>query len=73
MRLVEAYGIPTWRATNRAEARAAVAEAREHEGPTFIEFQIAEEGEDGNVYPMVPAGAALHEMIRRSDPSNEAE
>ena len=73
VRLVEAYGIPTWRATNRAEARAAVAEAREHEGPTFIEFQIAEEGEDGNVYPMVPAGAALHEMIRRSDPSNEAE
>ena len=43
----------------------AIAEAREHDGPTFIEFQIAEEGEDANVYPMVPSGAALHDMIRR--------
>ena len=73
VKLVEAYGIRAWRATTRTEARTAIREAREHDGPTFIEFQIAETGEDGNVYPMVPSGAALHEMIRRSDPSNEAE
>ncbi len=71
VKLVDAYGIRTWRAKTRSEARQAVAEAREHNGPTFIEFQIAEEGEDANVYPMVPTGAALHEMIRRPEAVNE--
>ncbi len=71
VRLVEAYGIRSWRATNRREARQAVTEARAHNGPAFIEFQVAEEGEDANVYPMVPAGAALHDMIRRPVPAAE--
>jgi len=71
VKLVDAYGIRTWRAKTRSEARQAVAEAREHNGPTFIEFQIAEEGEDANVYPMVPTGAALHEMIRRPEAVTE--
>jgi acetolactate synthase-1/2/3 large subunit len=65
VRLVEAYGIRAWRVTHPEETRAAIAEARSHPGPAFIEFQIAQEGEDGNVYPMVAPGAALHEMIRR--------
>ncbi len=64
-RLVEAYGIRAWQAANIREARRAIAEARDHPGPAFIEFRIAQEGEEGNVYPMVPSGAALHEMIRR--------
>ena len=65
VRLVEAYGIRGWRVTDPEETRQAIAEARSHPGPAFIEFQVAREGGDGNVYPMVPAGAALHEMIRR--------
>ncbi len=69
VKLVEAYGIKSWRATNRTEARQAIAEARAHDGPTFIDFQIAEEGEDANVYPMVPSGAALDDMIRRPLPT----
>ena len=36
--------------------------ARKIEGPVVLEFKV--EQEDA-VYPMVPAGAALHEMIRR--------
>ncbi len=73
VKLVEAYGIPAWRATTRSEARDAIAQARKVEGPSFVEFQIAEEGEDGNVYPMVPSGAALHDMIRRSHPTSDEE
>jgi acetolactate synthase-1/2/3 large subunit len=73
VKLVEAYGIRSWRAKTRSEARAAIEEAREHDGPAFIEFQIAEEGEDGNVYPMVPSGAALDEMIRRPHTTPETE
>ena len=66
VRLVETYGIPTWRATDPTQAVTAIEEARAHDGPAFIDFQIVETGEAGNVYPMVPAGAALHEMIRRT-------
>jgi acetolactate synthase-1/2/3 large subunit len=72
VRLVEAYGIRGWRVTEPEDTHQAIAEARSHPGPAFIEFQVAQEGEDGNVYPMVPAGAALHEMIRRSTPAAEA-
>jgi len=70
MALVQAYGIRSWRVTNDTEARQAIAEAREHDGPAFIEFQIVETGQSGNVYPMVPAGAALDEMIRRPAPES---
>jgi acetolactate synthase-1/2/3 large subunit len=63
--LAQAYGIRGWRATNMVEARQAIDEARAHDGPSLIEFQVIQKGEEGNVYPMVPAGAALDEMIRR--------
>jgi acetolactate synthase-1/2/3 large subunit len=65
VKLAEAYGVPGWRVTAPGEARGAIAEASARPGPALIEFQVAEEGEEGNVYPMVPAGAGLHEMIRR--------
>jgi acetolactate synthase-1/2/3 large subunit len=67
-KLAEVYGIRSWRATNPEEADSAIDEARTYPGPAFIEFQIVQEGDEGNVYPMVPAGAALHEMIRRPVP-----
>ena len=72
IRLVEAYGIRGWRVTDPEETRQAITEVRSHPGAALIEFQVAQEGEDGNVYPMVPAGAALHEMIRRSTPVVES-
>ncbi len=65
VKLAEAYGISAWRATNRREAREAIAAARAHPGPALIDFHVAFEGDEANVYPMVPAGAALHEMIER--------
>jgi len=64
-KLAELYGIRSWQATNPQEASSAIDEARAHQGPAFIEFQVVQEGDEGNVYPMVPSGAALHEMIRR--------
>jgi acetolactate synthase-1/2/3 large subunit len=73
VKLVEAYGIRAWRVTKPSEVQQAVAEARDHSGPAFIEFQIAQMGAEGNVYPMVPAGAALHEMIRRPMPAGSSQ
>jgi acetolactate synthase-1/2/3 large subunit len=68
-KLAELYGIRSWKATNPEEASSAIEEARTHPGPAFIEFQVVQEGDEGNVYPMVPSGAALHEMIRRPFPT----
>jgi acetolactate synthase-1/2/3 large subunit len=62
--LAEAYGIRGLRAATRAESCQAIDEARHHRGPVLIEFRTAKEGDEGNVYPMVPPGAALHEMIQ---------
>jgi acetolactate synthase-1/2/3 large subunit len=36
--------------------------ARERKGPFVINFLVEKED---SVYPMIPAGSALHEMIRR--------
>lgn len=69
VKLAEAYGIRAWRASNHHRAESAIDEAREHPGPALIDFQVVKEGEGGNVYPMVPSGAALHEMIRRPLPT----
>jgi len=71
VKLVEAYSIRGWRVTEPQDVRRAIAEARAHKGPAFIEFVVAQEGEDGNVYPMVPAGRPLHEMIRRPLPEEQ--
>jgi len=65
VKLAEAYGIPGWRAKNRRQAREAIAAARACDGPALINFEIVQEGDEANVYPMVPTGAALHEMIER--------
>ena len=55
----------------RAEAGIAIAEARATKGPFLINFLVEKEE---SVYPMIPAGAALHEMIRRppADPLLES-
>lgn len=73
IRLAEAYGIRGLRAATRAESCQAIAEARHHKGPVLIEFRTAKEGDEGNVYPMVPPGAALHEMIQLPVATVEAE
>jgi len=65
VKLAEAYGIRSTAVSTRAGVIPAVAEARRHRGPVLIDFRV--EQEDA-VYPMVPAGADLHEMIRRPSP-----
>ena len=48
--------------TKQSDVLPAVAEARGHNGPYLINFLVEKED---SVYPMIPAGSALHEMIRR--------
>jgi len=70
VKLADAHGIPGRAVRTRAEVEAAVQEARSSNGPFLLNFMVEKED---SVYPMIPAGSALHEMIRRpdSDPLEE--
>jgi acetolactate synthase-1/2/3 large subunit len=62
-KLAEAYGIPSVRVTSREQIEAAVEKAHQYtDGPFLIEFVVEKHD---IVYPMVPAGADLDNMIRR--------
>ena len=61
-KLGEAYGIHSITVTERSQVVPAVRAARQHDGPVLINFRVEQED---TVYPMVAAGASLHEMIRR--------
>jgi acetolactate synthase-1/2/3 large subunit len=64
VKLADAHGIRGLAVKTRAEVLPAVAEARKHPGPFVINFLVEKED---SVYPMIPAGSALHEMIRRPE------
>ncbi|HML97191.1 MAG TPA: biosynthetic-type acetolactate synthase large subunit [Tepidiformaceae bacterium] len=59
-KLADAYGIRAIRVETKAEVAPAIREARAYRGPILLDFQIDQEE---NVWPMVPAGAALSETI----------
>ena len=60
--LASAHGIPGSAVQSRPEVLPAVEQARQQKGPYLINFHVEKED---SVYPMIPSGAALHEMIRR--------
>ena len=62
VKLADAHGIPGLAVRTRSELEAAVETARSHNGAFLLNFLVEQED---SVYPMIPAGAALHEMIRR--------
>jgi len=64
-RLAEAYGIHSMTISKRSEVVPAVQSAQRHNGPVLINFKVEQED---TVYPMVAAGAALNDMIRRPSP-----
>jgi acetolactate synthase-1/2/3 large subunit len=64
-KLAEAFGIAATSVTKRSEVEGAVEAARRQKRAAVIDFQVEQED---SVYPMVPAGADLHKMIRRPSP-----
>jgi acetolactate synthase I/II/III large subunit len=60
VKLADAYGIKALRVSEKGNVRAAIDEAMAHPGPVLLEFMVEQEG---NVWPMVPAGASLAETI----------
>ncbi len=59
-KLAEAYGIRALRVESKGDVLPAIQEARNYDGPILIDFHV---DQDENVWPMVPAGAALSETI----------
>lgn len=66
--LAQAYGLPGYRVERHEEVLPTIEQARQHDGPVLIEFVVEQHD---MVYPMVPAGADLHQMIRRPHPGLE--
>jgi len=60
LKIAEAYDIPGLRVKNRREVVPAIEKAMEHDGPFLIDFIVEPEE---NVYPMVPPGAVLADII----------
>ncbi len=60
VRLAEAYGIWAKRVTDKSQVRSAIDEASAVDGPALIDFHVEPEE---NVYPHVPAGESVFEMI----------
>ncbi|MDO8688340.1 MAG: biosynthetic-type acetolactate synthase large subunit [Dehalococcoidales bacterium] len=60
VKIAEAYCIPGLRVTRKEEVAPALQQALAEPGPFLIDFIVEPEE---NVYPMVPPGAALNEII----------
>ncbi len=59
-KLADAYGIKSLRIDKPSEVKSAVKEMLEHKGPFILDVLIDQEE---NVFPMVPAGASLMQML----------
>jgi acetolactate synthase-1/2/3 large subunit len=66
--LAEAFGIRAFRVTDKGQMRGAILEAMAHEGPALIDFRVEPEE---NVYPHVPAGEGVTEMLEGPSPETE--
>ncbi len=64
VKLAEAYSIPGLRAETPAQARDVLRRAAAMDGPVVVDLRMQAEE---NVWPMVPAGAALSETVERPE------
>jgi acetolactate synthase I/II/III large subunit len=65
-KLAEAYGCHAMKVTQTSDVEEVIREAMSYNnGPVFVEFSVAKED---NVYPMIPAGQTVNEMIDTPEP-----
>ena len=68
LKLADAYGIPAWKVRTPEEVRPAIEAANAVDGPSLVWFEIAEEQ---NVFPMMPAGKGLSDLIETWEGADE--
>ena len=61
-KLADAFGVPAFRARTPDEVDPAIQAAQAVDGPALIWFEIAEEQ---NIFPMMPAGKGLSDLIEK--------
>ena len=65
VKLAEAYGIAGIRVNEKGQVAEAIQQAMEIPGPVIIDFVVKG---DENVFPMIPAGESVHEMLEEPAP-----
>ena len=65
VKLADAFGMLGIRVTDKTQVMPAIIEAMEYDGPALIDFVVEEEE---NVYPMIPAGQTIHDLIEEPLP-----
>jgi len=60
VKLSQAYSIPATKVSERQNLKAAIAQMLEHTGPYLLEVAVEKEQ---NVFPMVPTGASVAEIL----------
>ena len=60
VKLAEAYGVAAIRVTDKVQVKSAIEWATQEPGPVIVDFMVEPEE---NVYPMIPAGESIAEMI----------
>ncbi len=66
VKLADAYGIPAKKVEDRESLLSAVDEMLKAETPYFLEVVV---GKEDNVFPMVPAGAGVSEVLLEAPPT----
>ena len=70
VRLAEAFGILGIRVTEKSQVRPAIERAMEYDGPALVDFVVEEEE---NVYPMIPSGMTINELMEEPKPRSSRE
>ncbi len=65
VKLAEAFGMLGIRVTDKTQVMPAILKAMEYDGPALIDFVVEEQE---NVFPLIPAGETVHDMIEEPAP-----
>ena len=65
VKLADAFGMLGLRVTDKSQVKPAIQEAMEFDGPALIDFVVEQEE---NVYPMIPSGQSVKELIEEPAP-----
>ncbi|MSQ05672.1 MAG: biosynthetic-type acetolactate synthase large subunit [Dehalococcoidia bacterium] len=66
VKLADAFGIPGIRVTDKSQVASAIQQAMATPGPVVVDFVVKQ---DENVYPMIPAGESVREMMEEPSPA----
>jgi acetolactate synthase-1/2/3 large subunit len=65
VKLADAFGMLGLRVTDKTQVMPAILQAMEYDGPAIVDFMVEEEE---NVYPMIPSGGTVQEMMEEPRP-----